>query len=494
MIYSLIVVLAVAICLALLLIFKNKIPQEYINKGLKVATIVLFTIGTFRHFLNDSFIWVINGGTYADVYYKDIDVFQSLVRWGHYFCFVVLPCAVFFKIRTYKNFAVYFCFFVAVIELFIFKDTMTYFLIDSGRAIYLPPIIRYVEYMLELFICLLVPLVIRFVQGHKFDLKNKKEYFNFFGLLPVALLIVMPVYLLQSLFGFTNKFMNPLSTENFAWIILIFVIIAIIYFAYRFRSYEERYSILIFLALLLFFHYNSIYLMDLVSSRLPFQLCNLGAYMVLIAFLIKKQAFFDFVLIANVSGAAIALFGVDVSQGLLSFWNIHFYIEHTWVFILPILAVALKIFKRPGKKAFKHYLIGFSIYFIFCALSGVIMNYVFFKYYDPYHYFFNKVNYFYMFDTKVLGLLPFLKFTRDIPLTIGGVYTIYPVYMLFVYLLFIVFCWLFYYGYKIFLNIGDDHFHLRQVKIKMRMENGYYEKHNKKVPQLDYEEEGEKLC
>ena len=99
-----------------------------------------------------------------------------------------------------------------------------------------------------------------------------------------------------------------------------------------------------------------------------------------------------------------------------------------------------------------------------------------------------------MFDTKVLGLLPFLKFTREVSTTLGGVYTIYPIYMLAVYILFIVFCWLFYQGYKIFLNIGDDHFHLRQVKIQMRIESGYYEKHNKKIPQLSYNEEGGKLC
>ena len=102
----------------------------------------------------------------------------------------------------------------------------------------------------------------------------------------------MPVYLLQSLFGFTDRYMKPVSMENFAWIFVILSMIAIIYFVFRFKSYEVRYSVLVFIALLLFFHYNSIYLMDLKASRLPFQLCNLGAYIVLIALLIKKQKFF----------------------------------------------------------------------------------------------------------------------------------------------------------------------------------------------------------
>ena len=133
--------------------------------------------------------------------------------------------------------------------------------------------------------------------------------------------------------------------------------------------------------------------MDFVASRLPFQLCNLGAYIVLIAFLLKKQSLFNFVFLANVPGAIIALVAVDASQKLLSFWSIHFFIEHTWVFILPILAVLLKIFEKPKISGFKHFFIGFTIYFLVCATAGIILNCF---YYEPFHPFFNKVNYFYI--------------------------------------------------------------------------------------------------
>ena len=488
--YCLILVLIVALILSLLFVFKNKISKNYIDIGLKVAVIVLFVLGNIRSFLNDNFIWVINGGTYGEIYYEKIDIIQSLLRWGHCLTYVVLPCAVFFKVRTYKNFAVYFCFFVAVFELIFFNQTMEYFLTDSTRAIYAPAWFRYVEYLLELFICLIVPLVIRFVQGHKFDLKNKKEYINFFGLLPLALIIVMPVYLLQSIFGFTDRKMKPLSMENFVWIIIIFVFAAVIYFLFRFKDREKRYSVLVFLSLYLFIHYNSIYLMDLNASRLPFQLCNLGAYLVLIALLIKKQSFFNFVLLANVPGATIAFVAVDVSQGLLSFWNIHFYIEHMWVFIIPILAVALKIFDRPKKNAFKHFLIGYTIYFLVCAISGVILNSFF---YEENHLFFNKVNYFYMFDNKVASFLPFLAFTRNYAIVLSD-YAFYPLYMLLVYALFLMYCLIFNYFYVMFIRIGDDHFRLRQIRINMKIKNGYYEKHKRNIPQLDYEKEGEEQC
>ena len=141
MVYSLIVVLIVAAIITLLKIFKKKIPNRWLSKGIKAASIVLFSIAVFRSFLNDDFIWVINGGTYSDILYQKSDIVQSLLRWGHYLACVVLPCACFFEKRIFKNVAVYFCFFVAVIELFFFEQTLTYFITDSGRAIYLPPII-----------------------------------------------------------------------------------------------------------------------------------------------------------------------------------------------------------------------------------------------------------------------------------------------------------------------------------------------------------------
>ena len=406
-----------------------------------------------------------------------------MLRWGHYLACVVLPCACFFEKRIFKNVAVYFCFFVAVIELFFFEQTLTYFITDSGRAIYLPPIIRSLEYMVELILVLVIPLILRFIIGHKFDVKSKQEWSYFIGLLPLMLITVVPVYLFQSLFGFTDIKMCPLSVENLAWIILIFVIIAVMHFKLRFKDYETRYSTLVFISLLLFLHYNSIYLMDFVASRLPFQLCNLGAYLILIALLIKKQAFFNFIFLANVPGALVALVVVDVSQGLLSFWNIHYYIEHTWVFILPLLAVSLKIFEKPKFSSFKHFFIGFTVYFVFCATAGIILNCFFYEPLDP---FFNQVNYFYIFDAKIIEVAPLLSFTRNFEV-VWSDYAFYPMYMILMYVLFTMLCFIFNYVYRVLCKVADDHFNLRKIKIQMRIDSGYYEKKNKPIPQMDYE-------
>ena len=214
MINALVIVGVVLLTIIPLVILRNKLNKKILILSMKILGIVLFALGVVRSFLSDSFIWVINGGTYGGLYYDKSDVLQSLLRWGLFFSYVVFPCAMFFRHRVLKNFAIYFCMPVAIISLFFYDDFLGYFTTFSGRAIETAVWFRHFEFMLELIITILLPLMMRFLLGHKFDIKNKKEWFNFFGLLPLALLIVIPVVLPQSLFGFTNKYMVPFSFSN----------------------------------------------------------------------------------------------------------------------------------------------------------------------------------------------------------------------------------------------------------------------------------------
>lgn len=484
MIYNIFIVAFVVLAAIIpLVIYKNKIGEDRFRLILKILTVALFCLAILRQYLNDSFIWVINGGTYDMMYFETTDIFQSLLRWGMLFAFVVYPCSAFFKTKTLKNFAMYFCFPVALVSLCCYDTFLEYFTTPSGRAIMTGDVFRHIEFSLELILLLLVPLIMRFCLGEKFDVKNKTEWLNFFVLLPLGLMVTVPVVLPQSLFGFTDMFMLPLSMQNFLWIAVIFGLLIGIYFGFRFKDRETRVMICTFLALFLFLHYNSIYLMDFKMSRLPFQLCNLGSYLVLIALLIKKQSFFNFVLVANVAGAMIAFCVPDISEGMLSFWNIHFYIEHTWVFVVPLLMVALRVMERPKMNAIKHFFIGFSIYFAFCVVAGIIANCFL---YIPYHPFYNKVNYFYIFDTTVLSALPVLSFTMKWAVTING-YTFYPIYMAVIYVLYSVYCLAFFFIFRQLCKMGDDHFKARQIRIDLYNKRGRYQ--NRRIPKKEYDPE-----
>lgn len=482
MIFESIIIAIALITIVTLFMLKDKIGETKINIIVKSLAIALFVLINVRSFLNDNFIWTINGGTYGHVYYKRHDYLQSLLRWGLLVAQVSIVCSAFVKTRTIKNIAIYFGLPIVLVCTLFYSDFLTYFLTDSGRAIYAPSAFRHIEFILELSLSLIIPLMFRFIQKHKFDIKNKKEWGYFAIILPLAIITTIPVTVPQSLFGFSNKFMKPFTTPHFVWLALILAIYVALYFGFRFNKKENRYALLLYLSLFLFIHYNQIYLMDFNMKRMPFQLCNLGAYLILIAIVIKKQAFFNFVLIANAPGSMIALCVPDINEGMLSYWNIHFYIEHMWVFIIPLLAVSLRVFERPQKNAIKHFLIGFTCYFGFCALGGILANCVLYK---PFDMFFNKVNYFYLFDNTVLSILPFLSFSRKLAITWGG-YTFYPIYMLSVYVLFSIYCIIFYYIYRQLCIVGDNHFDVRRMRIDTRIEQGKYKK---RIPQREYEVE-----
>lgn len=479
---NIILIFVIAAALSgLLIFFKDKLNDKFVLI-LKILGVAIFVLALSRCFMNDNFIWVINGGNYGDIYYSSTDVLQSLLRWGMYLAYIILPCAVFFKSRTVRNIAIYFCLPVAIVSTIFYADFMQYFLEDSGRGIYPPEIIRHIEFSLELIIMIALPILLRFGCGHKLNYKNLKEWGLFFGCLVLSLLVVIPVYLPQSIFGFTSLYMVPFSLQHIMWIIVILGLFVGLYFALRFKSKETRLLVVTFIALFLFLHYNSIYLMDFKMSRLPFQLCNLGSYLVLLALLFKKQSFFNFILLANVPGAIIAFAVPDISEGMLSYWNIHFYIEHTWVFVLPLLMIALRIFERPKLNAIKHFFVGFVIYFLFCSISGIIANCFLYIKDDP---FFNEVNYFYLFNTTVLAVLPFLGFTRAFAVVWGG-YAFYPLYMLMIFALYSAWCLIFFYCLRSLIKIGDDHFNMRRVRIDLREKRGKYA--NRKIPRKVYED------
>lgn len=468
MIFRLLMIIILCVVIAgvvLPLIFYKEKLKNNLPLIIKIMAVTLFSLGVFRLFLNDSFLRVINGGTFEGIEYHTYDIVQSILRWGITLSLIIYPCAAFLKIKTFKNIAIYFCLPISIISLFFYNKFIDYFIVPPGLSqygYYAAKWFRYLEFALEIILLVSIPLLLRFALNYKMDVKNKDElkYFGIF--LPLTLLVCIPVTLPQSFFGFTNIIMKPLTIQHILWVLTIFGLFIGIYFAFRNKSKEVRYAVCIFLSLYLFYHYNSMYLMGFQMRRIPLQLCNLGSYFVLISLLIRKKPFFDFVFLANVPGALIAFLvpSPDVNQGVFSFWGKHFYIEHTWVFVIPLLAVAFKLFERPNKKSIKNFFIGFSIYFAVCAIFGVIANCFLMK---PGSYFFNSVNYFYLFDNTVVDILPFLKFTKNVAITWSD-YTFYPIYMIVVYILFGTFSMAIMGIYKLICKLCDKYIKSKPVE------------------------------
>ena len=429
---------AVALLSVIILLSFRKVDDRKFDIFLKVVTIVFCAIGYFRYFLSDGFIFVMNGGWYGDIYYDNADIWQSILRWVYFTAYSVFPMAVFFKSRFFKNVASYITMPFAVLSAIFFEDYMVYFLSESGRGIHGPEAFRYAYFVIELVLAILIPLLLQIKYKHYLNFKDKREVINFFVGFPLVLLVTIPVYVPQSLLGFGEEVYTMFGGFHFAWIGVLIAVILALYFVFRSRPMHDRKMLCMFLTFALFFHYNTMYLMGTPLDRLPFQLCNIASYFLLIAMVFNLGKMMQFCYIINITGTILAIAAPTFEQGAVSFWTLHYIVEHSLVLVVPVLAVALRLYPRVSNKSIKYAFIGFTAYFLFVFFLGIMIN----GYSEELG---ETVNYFYMFDTEVaFDYFPFLSFAGNWHLQFGR-FSFYPMVVTIVYFGFSA-SWVLFYG------------------------------------------------
>lgn len=468
----LILLLGVIICFDLFMI-KKFYPKFNVTLVVKILATIYFIVGFVRLFLPDDFLLVINGAYDYGIYFDSTDYLTSFLRWGYQTSLIVLPICAFFPNNKYiKRTIVFYCLPMLIANILTFDTYMDYFLTrDVLNIRFNDPFglgnlsdgFRMWQLVLEFTLALTIEL--HMLTDLSIYKMKKKEIFKFIGLLIPIIIFTIPIYVPQSLFGYGTLKLTGFSLQNYIWILVMVIMTFVIYFIFRFQSKENRYIVCLFFAINLFVLYNNFYITGVTISRLPLQLCNLGCYLVLLAMITKSQKIFDFIFIANIVGTIIAIMVPDASswKGVFSFFDFHFMYEHMMLFILPILILSLKIFERPNIKGLRNALIGFTIYFMFCWITGLYLNSISDKTLVT-------VNYFYIFKTDVVDALPFLSFTRSIHFKWGN-YICYPLYQFVIYLLYCGCCVALYYLTQQFYNIADDHKKLRLIRIKEWEEN-----------------------
>ena len=458
--YQAIIFSTAAILAALILFVSRRKTTKYFSNFMKAIALLFCAIGFFRFMLSDSFAFVIKGGYYGEVFYNSTDPLQTVLRWGYYLNYAILPMAIFFESRLFRNIASYFCLPFSILSAIFFGDFMSYFLSESGSGLHLFPAFRYAYFIAELILAILIPILIQIGYPHVFNVKDKHEWKNFLISLPLIVILMIPVYAPQSLFGYSGMIASSGSDYHTGWIIILLLATFGLYYTFRFKPQKERYMLCVFLSIVLFFHYDSLYLMGFSIPRLPIQLCNLAAYFYIIAIPFKMKRFFQFCFIANITGTILAILLPDFLPGAFGFWNMHYVLEHSLVLMIPALAMGLRIFPRIERPSLKYTLIGFSAYFIFCLTSGTILN----GYADKTGF---EVNYFFLFDVnKAFSYFPFFTFTEKVHLVFGR-FEIYPIFVILIYVLFLLLCVVFYHTVKFLYKIEDDHLALRKSAIEL---------------------------
>ena len=378
--------------------------------------------------------------------------FEAIVRWFRFVSFLVIPVAVFYDKKIFNKIAIYFCLPVSIVNLIsyflYFPDITTNnlkgianirFFGEEFRVFISNDIFRscFFGIMSLLEVVVLIYIVYKNYQKLKFE--NIKEVILFIISLVSLILVIMPIYIPQYLIGYTDIILKTYSLAHLLWVLSLIVIFICLHLIFRNQTYENKFILVIILALSLLVQYNQMFsaINELTFKRMPLQLCNIGSYLILVTLLTKNRKLFSFTLIVNVVGALVALsiLGVD-EKGLGYLWNIHYILEHSGVVIIPLLCLSLELFPKVEKTDIKYVLIGFISYFILVLGLGTYLNGIYTSTGND----FFEVNYLFMFDREVAAdAIGFADRLFDLQINIGK-YTYYPMIQSAVFYTFLSLC------------------------------------------------------
>lgn len=443
---------------------KNKEKfSSIVSKTLKITVVVYCVILFLSIFLPDAFALCINE---ENLIFDFKNISFAIVRWFTTLSFIMLPLAVFYKNRTIRNIAIYFCSLMTLISMFYYPAYLEAFTSTAGRGLnsisvlspafksfLINPIFRSFVLGLTIVLGLSIPVILAVEEKHLFNVKNVKEWLNFGLVLVFSIFGCLPIYVPQHLFGYSNIIFDAWTLPHIIWILSVIVEIVALYFIFRRKDAEVKHLVCMVMSLALLLQYNQMFsAISINIARLPLQLCNIGSFLVLFSLIFKNKIIFNFTVIVNVVGVLFALAMPDLDgEGLFYLYNIHFILEHTNVIIVPILALLFGLFPRLDKKAFKHYLIGFIIYFASVWLLGTIFNSVALSTGND----FWNANYLFMFDQEVAaGFIGFLGALFNPVWRIGN-FAIYPLMQLVVFVIFNVICLIVFFTIQLIYLVKD---------------------------------------
>ncbi len=441
---------------------KKKVLNVDINLMIKVLCYVLIVVFFFRYMLNNEAIQytfkLVN-----DVFEsKAINVYVLILNWLINASILLVCMYPFFKDVKGIN---------AIIKYFVLPVSIlyvgSYFLMAKavvGANVFTKFSTRSVLMVIECTIMLFVSFVV-FMENGKFKL-DKTDSKALLYIIPM-LVFSVPAYLVQGLFGYYNSTIEIKGLTVPHRILLYGSIILPIILYFLLNKKDERtkkLSVLyISLATLISFSYTHRFGSFANVTGWPLHLCNTAMYIIPLCLIFKMDKLFYFTYFINVLGAflAMAMPNFSSSTNLFSSACIVFFINHYVAFYMPLLIVALRIYKRPKLKEFKYSIVGFFIYFALVLICNAwFSNY-------------GNVDYFFINSDFIADKLG--KWAEDLrkivlAFNIGNLkFVFYPVYQA---LFFVVYCilgacmWFLYEGSYNFVDTLQD-IAKRKEKIKL---------------------------
>ena len=341
-----------------------------------------------------------------------------ILIWFTYAVTLAVVMNQFYKFRNIDNVIKFFGLPVLLLDVVFLK---TYLIAYSGEAMLNP--ISFKNIMLCLQIGLTLAIVAStLINKEYFKIELKKDIKLLIITAVVMILPFIPPYAFQAFLGFikdpTIKF-SGFTYEHRLVLYASIVIPVIIYFVLRDKDEKTKRFSMIYLSVGLLWAFLLRYeLKDFLDPRdWPVHLCHTVMYIMPLCLIFKLNKLYYFTFFVNVMGAFLAMAMPDLGDSnTISTHNMIFWFNHFGAFFMPILVIALGLFKRPRMKEWIYSMIAFVVYFIMVLVINGLLG----------------TDFFYIngdFITDKLG--KWAEETRNVAIDIpvgNKVLTLYPIY------------------------------------------------------------------
>ena len=342
--------------------YKKNFKKDIFFKIVSIFLLLLFFV---RYMSGDDVIektYRLSNENFSNKFITFISLMTNWVMYAMELCLVLYP---FFKKDFVKNIIK---FFVLPVSFLCIVALVPASIGIVGKVAYNAFNYRAIMMAVEFAIVFAYAVVV-FVNEGMFK-TNAKECLKLLYIVPLMILAIIPPYMLEALFGNSKMLIYAKELSPYHRLIIYFSILLPvgIYFLLRKKDKETCRLCLLYISLATLLSFSMYHKFEsfLNITKWPFHLCNTAMYIVPLCLAFKMDRLFYFTLFINVLGAFLAMAMPNYSETLNIFSSglVEFYINHYIAFFMPILIVALNVYKRPKLKQFIYSMVAFGVYFL----------------------------------------------------------------------------------------------------------------------------------
>lgn len=221
--------------------------------------------------------------------------------------------------------------------------------------------------ILEAFLMILIGIILIVKAIETKEKINERDMSIILIIYFLSILMIMPNHTPKAIFGLpTFKYMNysPGHINILAFTLISMVLLIVIF---KHKETAVKQALLVSMSIACFYTFFNYYDWKKFTqlTSLPLHLCHTAVILMPVAIIFKIKPIFYFTYFINVLGAFAALVFPSISNA--SFYeneSIRFWYNHYYDFVIPIVAVGIKVFPRPKMKHVVASLGVFTVYFV----------------------------------------------------------------------------------------------------------------------------------